>query len=115
MLIVFTKSSTLYSLDKLGPKLKDSPCKFLEKLAPNKPRGVKKYKDLIKYVKDRPGHDIRYAVSSKKIKDQLKWKPKENFSSGLRKTIEWYLNNLNWCKQIQKNNYNRERLGILHK
>ena len=90
-------------------------CRFLEKLAPNKPRGVKNYKDLITYVKDRPGHDTRYAVSSKKIKDKLKWKPKENFPSGLRKTIEWYLNNLNWCKQIQKNNYNRERLGILHK
>ena len=87
-------------------------CELLEKLAPNKPKGVKKYIDLITYVKDRPGHDQRYAVSSTKIRKNFNWITKETFSSGLYKTVEWYLDNLEWCKHIQKNNYNRERLGI---
>lgn len=68
-------------------------CQLLEELAPNKPTGVKYYEDLITYVADRPGHDVRYAINSSKIERELGWKPLETFESGLRKTVEWYLNN----------------------
>ena len=54
------------------------------------------YKDLIDFVKDRPGHDMRYAIDCSKIKNELDWLPKENFTSGINKTIEWYLNNQKW-------------------
>ncbi|AIW20323.1 dTDP-glucose 4,6-dehydratase [Vibrio coralliilyticus] len=86
-------------------------CTLLEKLAPTKPHGVSQYSDLIKYVADRPGHDIRYAIDASKIERDLGWVPKENFESGLRKTIEWYLNNQVWWKRVLDGSYNRERLG----
>ena len=67
-------------------------CSLLEELVPNKPEGVAKYEDLITYVKDRPGHDVRYAIDAAKIGRELGWKPQETFESGIRKTVEWYLN-----------------------
>jgi dTDP-glucose 4,6-dehydratase len=70
----------------------------------------KSYKDLIKFVEDRPGHDFRYAIDASKIKNELKWLPKENFQSGIQKTIDWYLNNKDWYKNIK---YKQERLGVL--
>lgn len=70
-------------------------CSLLEELVPNKPEGVAKYEDLITYVKDRPGHDVRYAIDAAKIGRELGWKPQETFESGIRKTVEWYLNNKN--------------------
>lgn len=68
-------------------------CELLEELAPNKPEGVNQYKDLITYVKDRPGHDVRYAIDASKIQRELGWTPEESFETGLRKTVQWYLDN----------------------
>ena len=70
------------------------------------------YSDLITHVKDRPGHDFRYAIDSSKIKDELKWKPIESFETGIFKTIKWYLENESWWRKIQKKQYNQERLGL---
>lgn len=86
-------------------------CRLLEELVPNKPEGVAKYEDLITYVKDRPGHDVRYAIDAAKIGRELGWKPQETFESGIRKTVEWYLNNKKWWSRVLDGSYNRERLG----
>lgn len=86
-------------------------CQLLEELVPNKPKGVVKYEDLITYVKDRPGHDVRYAIDAAKIGRELGWKPQETFESGIRKTVEWYLNNKKWWTRVLDGSYNRERLG----
>ena len=67
-------------------------CSLLEELAPNKPEDVARYEDLITYVKDRPGHDVHYAIDSTKIQNELGWQPQESFESGLKKTVEWYIN-----------------------
>lgn len=80
-------------------------CDLLEELAPNKPESVAQYKDLITYVKDRPGHDVRYAIDATKIKDELNWVPEESFETGLRKTVEWYLNNKEWVEHVQSGEY----------
>ena len=86
-------------------------CALLEEFVPNKPAGVAKYEDLITYVKDRPGHDVRYAIDAAKIGRELGWKPQETFESGIRKTVEWYLNNKKWWSRVLDGSYNRERLG----
>lgn len=86
-------------------------CALLEELVPNKPADVTKYEDLITYVKDRPGHDVRYAIDAAKIGRELGWKPQETFESGIRKTVEWYLNNKKWWSRVLDGSYNRERLG----
>ncbi len=70
------------------------------------------YKSLITYVTDRPGHDRRYAIDSSKIAKELGWKPEETFESGIRKTVQWYLDNQQWCKNVQDGSYQRERLGV---
>ncbi|SKC33039.1 dTDP-glucose 4,6-dehydratase 2 [Photobacterium piscicola] len=75
-------------------------CLLLEELAPNKPQAVNDYQDLICYVADRPGHDIRYAIDASKITRELGWYPQETFESGLRKTVEWYLNNPTWWQPV---------------
>ncbi|EHU2214517.1 dTDP-glucose 4,6-dehydratase [Acinetobacter baumannii] len=80
-------------------------CTLLEELAPNKPEGVAQYKDLITYVKDRPGHDVRYAIDATKIKNDLGWVPQESFETGLRKTVEWYLSNTEWVAHVQSGEY----------
>jgi dTDP-glucose 4,6-dehydratase len=87
-------------------------CDLLEELAPVKPNGVAHYKELITYVADRPGHDMRYAIDASKIKKDLGWVPEESFETGIRKTVEWYLNNLEWCRRVQDGSYQRERLGV---
>lgn len=86
-------------------------CSILEELVPNKPNNIENYSDLITYVTDRPGHDLRYAINATKIKNELNWVPDETFETGLRKTVEWYLSNPEWCESVQDNKYNRERLG----
>ena len=73
---------------------------------------MKRMKDLITFVTDRPGHDQRYAIDASKIQRDLGWAPQETFETGIRKTVEWYLNNLAWCQQIQDGSYQRQRLGI---
>ena len=87
-------------------------CALLEELVPNKPTGVAKYEDLITYVTDRPGHDVRYAIDATKIGNELGWKPQETFETGIRKTVEWYLNNKKWWSRVLDGSYNLERLGI---
>ena len=86
-------------------------CCLLEELAPNKPQGVMNYQDLITYVTDRPGHDVRYAIDAGKIGRELGWKPQETFESGIRKTVEWYLNNKKWWSRVLDGSYSLERLG----
>ncbi|WP_373387079.1 dTDP-glucose 4,6-dehydratase [Pseudomonas alcaligenes] len=86
-------------------------CALLEELAPVKPAGLARYEDLITFVKDRPGHDQRYAIDASKIQRELGWVPQETFASGLRKTVQWYLDNLEWCRHVQDGSYQRERLG----
>ncbi|TAM24832.1 MAG: dTDP-glucose 4,6-dehydratase [Candidimonas sp.] len=86
-------------------------CALLEELAPNKPAGVARYSDLITYVKDRPGHDLRYAIDASKIQKELGWTPQETFDTGIRKTVQWYLDNQEWCHRVQDGSYRRERLG----
>lgn len=80
-------------------------CALLEELAPNKPYGVTSYNELITYVKDRPGHDLRYAIDASKIQQSLGWTPQETFSSGLRQTVLWYLNNSEWVEHVQSGEY----------
>ena len=86
-------------------------CALLEELAPDRPAGVANYADLITFVKDRPGHDLRYAIDAGKIQRDLGWVPEETFQTGLRKTVRWYLENLEWCRRVQDGSYQRERLG----
>ncbi|ASI89233.1 dTDP-glucose 4,6-dehydratase [Vibrio mediterranei] len=86
-------------------------CTLLEELVPNKPQGVNQYQDLITYVTDRPGHDVRYAIDASKIERELGWTPEETFESGIRKTVEWYLNNREWWMRVLDGSYSRERLG----
>ena len=67
--------------------------------------GIHKYRELITFVTDRMGHDARYAVDSRKIMKELNWIPMENFESGIKNTIQWYLDNQRWCKHIQNGSY----------
>lgn len=86
-------------------------CELLDELVPDKPAGIKHYKDLITYVKDRAGHDARYAIDAGKIQQELGWTPQESFESGIRKTVQWYLDNQEWCTHVLDGSYQRERLG----
>lgn len=88
-------------------------CALLEERAPRKPAGVARYADLIAFVADRPGHDLRYAIDAGKLQRELGWVPRETFESGLRKTVDWYLEHLDWCRRVQDGRYRRERLGTL--
>jgi dTDP-glucose 4,6-dehydratase len=80
-------------------------CELLEELAPNKPVGVNHYQDLITFVTDRAGHDVRYAIDASKIAKELNWTPLETFDSGIRKTVQWYLANQDWCQHVQDGSY----------
>jgi dTDP-glucose 4,6-dehydratase len=92
-------------------------CELLEDLVPtnchsregDNPKG---FESLIIYVKDRPGHDVRYAINASKIELELGWVPEETFESGIRKTVVWYLNNKEWWSRVQDGSYAGERLGI---
>ncbi|MGH8349198.1 MAG: dTDP-glucose 4,6-dehydratase [Pseudomonas sp.] len=89
-------------------------CALLEELAPHKPEGVAHYADLITFVQDRPGHDLRYAIDASKIERELGWVPEETFETGLRKTVQWYLDNMQWCRRVQDGSYQGERLGAIN-
>lgn len=82
-------------------------CEILDTLVPK----AAKYEEQITYVTDRLGHDRRYAIDSTKMSEELNWTPVETFETGLRKTIQWYLTNQQWCKNVQDGSYQRERLG----
>jgi len=85
-------------------------CKILDELKPQ--MNGQAYESLITFVKDRPGHDLRYAIDATKIQKELDWTPTETFETGIRKTVQWYLNNLDWCHRVQDGSYQRERLGV---
>lgn len=78
-------------------------------------RGLKAYPDLIRSVKDRPGHDRRYAIDPSLAEKELGWKPRHAFEEALKGTVRWYLEHLDWCERIQRDNYGRERLGLMEK
>ncbi|NNH79053.1 dTDP-glucose 4,6-dehydratase [Acinetobacter sp. ANC 5380] len=84
-------------------------CRILDELAPQ--LNGQNYEKLMTFVKDRPGHDLRYAIDASKIERELGWKPQESFETGIRKTVQWYLDNLEWCRRVQDGSYQRERLG----
>ena len=83
-------------------------CSLLDKKRPS----TSLYSELITFVKDRPGHDRRYAIDASKIKRELNWEPEESFVSGMEKTVDWYLNNMDWCENILSGDYRLERLGL---
>lgn len=83
-------------------------CSILDEL---KPKENGNYEGQISFVSDRPGHDFRYAIDASKIEAELGWKPEETFETGIKKTVQWYLNNIDWCEAVTENNYELERLG----
>jgi dTDP-glucose 4,6-dehydratase len=87
-------------------------CAILDELAPKHPNGIGAYEELITYVADRPGHDQRYAIDAGKIERELGWTPRETFESGIRKTVQWYLDNRTWCDHVRDGSYQGERLGL---
>ena len=86
-----------------------SICDILQQLRPK----ASSYREQITFVQDRPGHDRRYAIDASKIQRELGWQPEETFETGIRKTVQWYLDNLEWCRRVQDGSYQRERLGQL--
>ena len=88
-----------------------SICDLMDELAPNAAIGP--HRNLITFVQDRPGHDLRYAIDCSKIERELGWRPRETFETGLRKTVQWYLDNRDWWGDIRSGNYRGERLGTL--
>jgi len=88
-------------------------CSILDELRPSKLDGIDKYEQLITYVGDRAGHDVRYAINATKIANELNWTPDEVFTTGIKKTIEWYLDNKIWCGHVQNGSYQGERLGVI--
>lgn len=87
-------------------------CTLLEELAPEqKIDGLNRYEHLITFVKDRAGHDVRYAIDARKIERELGWTPEETFETGMRKTVQWYLDNKDWWQRVLNGSYRLERLG----
>jgi dTDP-glucose 4,6-dehydratase len=95
-------------------------CSLLDELVPPKnpspaishQRSIKSYRDLITYVTDRPGHDLRYAIDASRIRDELGWEPSETAETGFRKTIQWYLDHKDWWQAILDGSYKLERRGV---
>jgi len=87
-------------------------CDLLDEYRSEHPNNINSYRELITYVSDRPGHDQRYAIDASKIDRELGWVPEETFETGLRKTVEWYLDNNDWCQHVLDGSYQRERLGL---
>ena len=88
-------------------------CSILDELSPSKIDDIDKYEQLIVYVTDRAGHDIRYAIDATKIANELSWTPDETFETGIRKTVEWYLENSVWCNRVKDGSYQGQRLGVI--
>ena len=100
--------------EKTNLEVVHSICNILDEICPEHKNEISNYKELITFVTDRPGHDQRYAINASKIKKELGWKPEETFETGLRKTVQWYLKNLDWCKKVQDGRYQRQRLGVIN-
>ena len=97
--------------EKTNLEVVEAICNLLEELAPEKPSGIDNYRDLITFVKDRPGHDARYAIDASKIEYELGWVPEESFETALRKTVQWYLANAPWWERVLSGVYRIERIG----
>jgi len=95
--------------EKTNMEVVDILCQLLDELVPGSK--FKPHAALTSFVKDRPGHDKRYAIDASKIERELGWRPKESFETGLRKTVQWYLDSTQWCQHVQDGSYRRERLG----
>jgi len=87
-------------------------CRILNELVPNKHEGISQYEELISYVADRPGHDMRYAIDASKMDNELNWIPEETFETGITKTVQWYLGNKKWWQRVLDGSYQGERLGL---
>ena len=87
-------------------------CALVDEMRPADASFQSSASSLITFVADRPGHDLRYAIDAGKIERELGWTPEETFETGLRKTVAWYLDNLDWCRRVQDGSYQRERLGV---
>jgi len=98
--------------EKTNIEVVKSICNILQELVPPLNSSFNHYNELITFVRDRPGHDLRYAIDASKIKKELDWIPNESFESGIRKTVEWYLENKSWWTRILNGSYKCERLGI---
>ena len=97
--------------EKKNIEVVETICSLLDELRPRS--DGRSYREQITFVTDRPGHDLRYAIDAAKIGRELGWKPQETFESGIRKTVEWYLDHRDtWCKRVQDGSYSRERLGL---
>ena len=105
------------SCERTNLQIVDSVCRELETLYPAadntalRNQGISSYADLKTFVEDRPGHDRRYAIDASKIQTELAWAPQFDLDSGLRDTVAWYVDNLEWCKAVQSGSYRGERLG----
>jgi len=90
-------------------------CAILDERVSSKPEGVERFAELITFVKDRPGHDERYAIDASKISADLGWTPAEDFEGGIRKTVSWYLENVQWWQRVMDGSYRLERIGAGNK
>jgi dTDP-glucose 4,6-dehydratase len=106
--------------EKKNLEVVETVCDLLQEIAPpgdyphlelTRAANVKHYRDLITFVKDRPGHDVRYAIDARKIEQELGWVPEESFESGIRKTVQWYLNNPEWWQRVLNRDYQLDRMG----
>ena len=91
----------------------ETVCSILDELVPCKHNNITKYEELITYVIDRAGHDTRYAIDATKIANELDWTPDETFTTGIKKTVHWYLDNNIWCDRVKGGTYQGERLGVI--
>ena len=91
----------------------ETVCSILDELVPCKHNNITKYEELITYVIDRAGHDARYAIDATKIANELGWTPDETFTTGIKKTVHWYLDNNIWCDRVKGGTYQGERLGVI--
>jgi len=107
------------SSERTNLEVVEAICDLLDELEPPadnpalRGRGIRSYRDLVTFVPDRPGHDRRYAIDATKIQRDIGWRPAHGFAEGLRKTVQWYLDNRAWCARITEGVYRRERLGLL--
>jgi len=88
-------------------------CDLLDEFIAEKPNDIDSFRDLISFVEDRPGHDGRYAIDATKMREELCWSPDETFESGMRKTVQWYINNRGWWERIMSGDYSLGRIGSI--
>jgi len=104
--------------EKTNLEVVDEICSALEEICPAREnprlrsRGIPSYSALRRFVPDRPGHDRRYAMDIAKVERELGWEPRHSFAEGMRATVRWYLEHLDWCEEVQAKGYRRERLGL---